>query len=262
MARLGRDPEIPADLPGWWTGLLVAMTRRDPERRLSAEVVQQVLEGRHPPPPLDPEEWAARTRPATWAQDTPDGAQPGSGPFPAPVTPPPPTPPPATPPPPAPPAADARWPGGPGVADPAPRRSRGRLLAAVGSAALVVVLLVVGLWWGVFRSSPDEIVTGSRPVDMAARDVYDILVAADTLNATTDLELERRLFTLYDEAAHAIVASRWEDALAALVEMVEVSQQAVDSNAVDPVFLRRLGPALEQLRAEISAARQVEVGGD
>ena len=36
MARLHRDPELPATLPSAWRDLLAAMTTRDPERRITA----------------------------------------------------------------------------------------------------------------------------------------------------------------------------------------------------------------------------------
>ena len=52
MARLAREPDIPEDLPYPWTPLLRAMTRREPEGRLDAATVEDILEGRKPPPPV------------------------------------------------------------------------------------------------------------------------------------------------------------------------------------------------------------------
>jgi hypothetical protein len=112
MARLGRDPGLPDDLPDNWMGLLLAMTRRDPDRRPTAGFVEGVLRGRIPPPPLDPAEFAARHAAAAGddaptaitpmtGERTPSSWEPpsgGSGSTPAPPTPPP-APPPGAPPP-------------------------------------------------------------------------------------------------------------------------------------------------------------------
>ncbi len=43
MARVAREPDIPADLPGSWRQLLTAMTRRDPSARPSAADVATAL---------------------------------------------------------------------------------------------------------------------------------------------------------------------------------------------------------------------------
>jgi serine/threonine protein kinase len=43
MARVARDPEIPADLPDSWRNLLAAMTRRDPAARPTAAQVASAL---------------------------------------------------------------------------------------------------------------------------------------------------------------------------------------------------------------------------
>jgi serine/threonine protein kinase len=43
MARLARDPEIPADLPAGWQSLLAAMTKRDPAARPTAPDVASAL---------------------------------------------------------------------------------------------------------------------------------------------------------------------------------------------------------------------------
>ncbi|HEX3334854.1 MAG TPA: serine/threonine-protein kinase, partial [Jatrophihabitans sp.] len=43
VKRLTQDPEIPAELPAPWPGLLTAMTARDPEQRPSAAQVAQIL---------------------------------------------------------------------------------------------------------------------------------------------------------------------------------------------------------------------------
>ena len=43
MARVARDPDIPADLPGGWQSLLAAMTRRDPAGRPTARQVATTL---------------------------------------------------------------------------------------------------------------------------------------------------------------------------------------------------------------------------
>jgi hypothetical protein len=45
-ARLSRDPDIPAALPGGWPGMLGAMTARDPRARPSAAAVRDHLAGR------------------------------------------------------------------------------------------------------------------------------------------------------------------------------------------------------------------------
>jgi hypothetical protein len=45
-ARLSRDPDIPAGLPGGWPGMLGAMTARDPHARPSAAAVRDHLAGR------------------------------------------------------------------------------------------------------------------------------------------------------------------------------------------------------------------------
>jgi eukaryotic-like serine/threonine-protein kinase len=46
-ARLSRDPEVPAALPGLWPGLLRAMTARDPHVRPSAAAIRVRLGGPH-----------------------------------------------------------------------------------------------------------------------------------------------------------------------------------------------------------------------
>ncbi len=61
MARLSRDPGVPRDLPDPWVNLLVAMTRRAPDRRPSAEEVEQVLRGMAPMPEATADELGART---------------------------------------------------------------------------------------------------------------------------------------------------------------------------------------------------------
>jgi serine/threonine protein kinase len=43
MARVAREPEIPADMPGSWRNLLTAMTRRDPAARPTAAQVATAL---------------------------------------------------------------------------------------------------------------------------------------------------------------------------------------------------------------------------
>lgn len=43
MARVAREPDIPADLPDSWRGLLAAMTRRDPSARPTAVQVASAL---------------------------------------------------------------------------------------------------------------------------------------------------------------------------------------------------------------------------
>jgi eukaryotic-like serine/threonine-protein kinase len=43
MARVAREPDIPADLPGGWRSLLAAMTRREPSARPSAADVATAL---------------------------------------------------------------------------------------------------------------------------------------------------------------------------------------------------------------------------
>jgi eukaryotic-like serine/threonine-protein kinase len=45
-ARMSRDPDIPAALPGGWPGILAAMTARDPHARPSAAAVRDHLGGR------------------------------------------------------------------------------------------------------------------------------------------------------------------------------------------------------------------------
>ncbi|HYF44635.1 MAG TPA: serine/threonine-protein kinase, partial [Acidimicrobiales bacterium] len=45
LARLHRDPDVPADLDAAWASLLSDMTRRDPSERPTAEDVQRRLEG-------------------------------------------------------------------------------------------------------------------------------------------------------------------------------------------------------------------------
>jgi serine/threonine protein kinase len=44
-ARMSRDPDIPAALPGGWPGILAAMTARDPHARPSAATVRDHLAG-------------------------------------------------------------------------------------------------------------------------------------------------------------------------------------------------------------------------
>lgn len=61
MARLSRDPSIPRDLPEPWVRLLVAMTRRAPDRRPSAEEVEAVLRRTAPAPDASGDELGART---------------------------------------------------------------------------------------------------------------------------------------------------------------------------------------------------------
>jgi hypothetical protein len=48
-ARMSRDPDVPAALPGGWPGILSAMTARDPHARPSAAAVRDHLAG----PPAD-----------------------------------------------------------------------------------------------------------------------------------------------------------------------------------------------------------------
>ena len=45
MARLHRDPELPASLPAGWRDLLAAMTAREPTQRISAAQVADALRG-------------------------------------------------------------------------------------------------------------------------------------------------------------------------------------------------------------------------
>jgi eukaryotic-like serine/threonine-protein kinase len=44
-ARMSRDPDVPAALPGGWPGILAAMTARDPHARPSAAAVRDQLAG-------------------------------------------------------------------------------------------------------------------------------------------------------------------------------------------------------------------------
>lgn len=64
LARLQRDPEVPADLPGGWAALLAAMTAADPAHRVDVAEAADVL---------------ASGVPAPAAPETGPGAVPGSG---------------------------------------------------------------------------------------------------------------------------------------------------------------------------------------
>ncbi|WP_348695823.1 protein kinase, partial [uncultured Nocardioides sp.] len=50
LARLQRDPEVPADLPGGWAALLAAMTAADPAHRVDVAEVADVLASGVPAP--------------------------------------------------------------------------------------------------------------------------------------------------------------------------------------------------------------------
>ena len=54
VARLIRDPRVPADLPAPWPTLLRRMTSRDPDQRPTADEVAVILAHRYPQPPPRP----------------------------------------------------------------------------------------------------------------------------------------------------------------------------------------------------------------
>lgn len=169
MARLSRDPGVPRDLPEPWVRLLVAMTRRAPDRRPSAEEVEAVLRRTTPAPDASGDELGARTYSPTDGDEEETAISPPEGsrgsqevpwdppsdnsgqvpPTPPPsrsgrtagrrraTGPPPDTPPPASPPPGAPaPAMVPAGPSGPSAAGPATTAPEGMPAPAVATADL------------------------------------------------------------------------------------------------------------------------------
>jgi eukaryotic-like serine/threonine-protein kinase len=250
MARLSRDPALPDDLPDNWIGLLLAMTRRDPDRRPTAGFVEGVLRGRIPPPPLDPAEFAARhdaaagddaptaVTPAPAARTSWDPPSGGSGPR---VTAPP-----------APPPPPPREPVTPSAADRA--RSRRSLAVAVLAGALAGALLLVALLAsGVVPGlGDDDPVVGDRPVHEATREVLRVLDAADALGAS-DPSLQADLQATADRMVDAVNGARWDEALLSTVDMTADVQAGIARLDISQVALDPLLEALSDLAAAVQA---------
>lgn len=262
MARLGRDPAIPDDLPDNWRGLLLTMTRRDPERRPSAAVVEAVLRGRQPPPPLDPDELAARAVPVVPSDDLPtaisrtgdtgsgqwDPPSGGSGSHGSagPPTPTPPPPPPATPPPPP--------------LEPPASRSRPLLIGTVVGAVVALVISAVLLVADPFDDDP---VDGSTPVHEATRTLLEVLDASETLRAG-DPALSRRLRGLSEDVVDAVNDDRLAAASRGIARMGEALGEGIETRDIDAVAVGGMVDALQSLNDEIraeSVRRRAEDGG-
>ncbi|CAN5292446.1 hypothetical protein BH23ACT9_BH23ACT9_06710 [soil metagenome] len=257
LARLGSDPRIPEELSQHWRGLLVSMTRRDPERRPSAAFVEAVLRGTEPPPPLDPAEMAARAAPARAGDDDPTALTPvtgdtGSGRWAPPHTPPPTPAPPATPTPmtaiaggeaplaSAPPAAaEGRHAGN--------IRSRPLLIGALLGALVVLLSLGVAL---TLRPVSDPVI-GSDPVDDAVRELVVVLDAAETLRASHPT-VARSLRTRSLDVVEAVNDDRWDAALIAVDDMAGIVRAGVE-NDINPVAVTGLREALRTLILQIQA---------
>ncbi len=267
MARLGRDPAVPEDMPDNWIGLLLAMTRRDPARRPTAAFVEQVLRGQVPPPPLDPLELTARSTASAIASDElPTAVTPTADPSsPSPWDPPsddsgarhrvpPPTPPPGAPPPDLaddvtsgeqPTAAGSRW---------DVRAVLVALVAGVLGLALVAAIALAAM--ALLRDDDGDPVRGDEPVDEATREVLRVLEASETLRAT-DPSLQRRLRTLSLRLVESVNEDRWERALQSAGEMTAEVRDGIDRLDITDVALRPLLDALQGVTREI----QVEIGG-
>lgn len=267
MARLGRDPVVPDDLPGPWTALLVAMTRREPGDRPTAKDVEMILRGEQDLPVVSEEEVAQRLRLTRSTDDDPTAvatlpglASPSSGQWgppsgesgqslqPGPLTPPPP-------------------PGTP--VDGLPRADAPpRGFDAIRSKALIVGLILgaiaVLLLLGVFRlTTPTEEgdpVTGSDPVDDATREVVAILDASERLGAA-DPSLQRDLVVLSGGVVDAVNNDEWESALRGVVAMTNATTNATQNLDIEQVALSGLLEALRNLTLEINAQSAVEPGG-
>ncbi len=274
MARLGRDPTLPDGLPDNWRGLLMAMTRRDPERRPDAGFVEGVLRGTLPPPPLDPVEFAARHLTVRAMDDAltavaPTTGDTGSGPWEPPsqesgararVAPP--TPPPSgtgdlgNGPPSGGLSAELLGAGVPQPAAGQAERRRPLIVAiALGTVALASLIAVLLFSIGtVIGGGGDDPVTGSAPVDDATRDVLRVLDASETLRAT-DPSLQRVLRVLADDMVQAVNEDRWEGALGAANGLTNEVRSGIDRLDISDVALRPLLDSLRRLIREI----QVEV---
>ncbi|MGI9018327.1 MAG: serine/threonine-protein kinase [Euzebya sp.] len=262
MARLGRDPEIPTDLPDNWRGLLLAMTRRDPDRRPGAGFVEGVLRGRIPPPPLDPVELAARSSPANTTDDEPTAVTPltgeqGSGSWdppsgesgasfhtqaPSSVTPPPP-----------PPSPHHDQPDS-GSARPTDDRRPWRLLLLASTAAVVALaVIVIAVVFGVtmlFGDTSQDPVVGNSRVDDATREVLRVLDASEALRAT-DPSLQRRLRLLAAEMVESVNEDRYDGALLAAADMTTEIQSGIEGLDIRDVAFRPLLSALRDLTRQI-----------
>lgn len=281
MARLGRDPEIPDDLPDNWRGLLLAMTRRDPERRPDAGFVEGVLRGHTPPPPLDPVELAARSSPANLGDDEPTAITPmpgeqtavdgGSGQWGPPsreTAAPKVSPPAASTPPPGQLSVDGSGPLPSGaasassdelhVASAVPQPGPfGQLRPVLMLLAMGIVGMFVVISLGVFvfttllGDDADSIV-GDRPVDDATREVLVVLDAGETLR-TADPSLQLTLRMLSDDLVEAVNDGRYDAALGVTLEMTDQVQMGIGTLDIDAVTFRPLLASLRELTTAIQA---------
>ncbi len=271
MARLGRDPDLPDDLPDNWRGLLLSMTRRDPDRRPDAGFVEGVLRGNLPPPPLDPAEFAARHAVPSMSDDAltavsgPINSDSGSGSWEPPsetsgasqrFTPP--TPPPSAPTP-APPPDDGLLDAAvPQPLDGQVDRRRALLIAiAIGTIALgTLISLLLFTIGSVFGGDPEDPVTGSAPVDEATREVLRVLDASEILRAT-DPSLQRILRLQADDLVAAVNDDEYDVALVVANNLTTEIRSGIDRLDISDVALRPLLDALRVIIREI----QVEVEG-
>ena len=280
MARLSRDPVVPDDLQEPWAPLLVAMTRRDPTQRPTAAEVELIIRAELPAPEVSAEEMASRAGGSRNTDEDPtaipqpfDGPSSGSGPWEPPssdsaqsvaVVPPTPPPTPAL----GLPVAEAS--AHPTVPAPAPflEDLPRRGMDAIRSRALLVGLLlgvvVVLGGFGVFRLlqpvDETDMVSGTDPVDEAARQVLAILDASERLRAA-DPSLQRELVSLADNIVESVNDDRWDSALLGVVAMTSTTRDAIDTLDIEPVALNGLLEALRDLTREIELLAGAEASG-
>lgn len=254
MARLGRDPALPTDLPETWTGLLLAMTRRESGRRPTAAFVERVLRGEISPPPTDPEEYASRhtivldsDEMPTAVTELPGGAAQTSWDPPSsdsgarlrqPVTPPPPP--------------------GPSVSPfesvPHPWFSTPRrwqtIVMSVAAVVAGLAVLTAAVVFAIGTVADEDPVVGDTRVDEAAREVLRVIEASEVLRAS-DPSLQRRLRLLSGEMVESVNEDRLDGALRAAVQMTAEVRDGIERMDIDAVAFRSLLDALRTLTQEI-----------
>lgn len=263
MARLGRDPAIPDGVPERWAGLLLAMTRREPGRRPSATVIEGMLTGRIPPPPLDPAENARRSPQAIDPDDMPtamtevpevtefESWDPPSGESGArlrlPSTPPPP-----------PDYLQATY--GSGVPQPGVPSSTRRwqtIALMVGAIVVGLAVLVAAVIFVVDPATDEDPIEGTSRVDDAAREVLRVIDASEVLRAS-DPSLQRRLRLLSTEMVDSVNEDRLDGALRAAVGMTAEVREGIERLDIDEVAFGSLLDSLRTLTQEIQAELEAE----
>ena len=139
---------------------------------------------------------------------------------------------------------------------------------AIRSRALLVGLLlgvvVVLGGFGVFRLlqpvDETDMVSGTDPVDEAARQVLAILDASERLRAA-DPSLQRELVSLADNIVESVNDDRWDSALLGVVAMTSTTRDAIDTLDIEPVALNGLLEALRDLTREIELLAGAEASG-